>query len=73
MLNQDAGRSDLVEIARLNGDFRKNYGKMLGAFLYLRSLRAVRGQALIWSSGLLAAVAAAFTWLQRHGWPSLPF
>lgn len=29
--------SDLPEVAKLNGEFRKNYGKLLGAFLYLRS------------------------------------
>ena len=29
--------SELVEISKLNGDFRKNYGKLLGAYLYLRS------------------------------------
>lgn len=32
-------RSDLVEIARRNGDFKRNYGTLLGALLYLRSLR----------------------------------
>jgi hypothetical protein len=28
--------SDLVEIAKRNGDFKKNYGILIGAFLYLR-------------------------------------
>ncbi len=27
--------SDLVEISKLNGDFRRNYGKLIGACLYL--------------------------------------
>ena len=30
--------SELVEISKLNGDFRRNYGRVLGAILYLRSL-----------------------------------
>lgn len=25
------------KIAKLNGDFRRNYGTLLGAFLYMRS------------------------------------
>ena len=33
--------SELVEISKLNGDFRRNYGKLIGAFLYLRSISAV--------------------------------
>ena len=32
--------SELSKIAKLNGDFRKNYGTLLGAFLYLRQRRA---------------------------------
>jgi hypothetical protein len=28
--------SELVEISKLNGDFRRNYGKVLGGILYLR-------------------------------------
>ena len=34
--------SELVEISRLNGDFKRNYGKLIGAFLYLRSISAAR-------------------------------
>jgi hypothetical protein len=29
--------SELIEISKLSGDFRKNYGKLVGAYLYLRS------------------------------------
>jgi hypothetical protein len=32
MSNQEAKNSDLVEIAKRNGDFRKNYGLIIGAF-----------------------------------------
>ncbi|MDI2077387.1 MULTISPECIES: hypothetical protein [Bradyrhizobium] len=30
----DDTSSELSKIAKLNGDFRRNYGKLLGAFLY---------------------------------------
>lgn len=36
--------SELVEISKLNGDFKKNYGTLIGAYLYLRSISAVRGR-----------------------------
>jgi hypothetical protein len=44
--------SDLVEIAKRNGDFRKNYGPWLSAFLYLRSLNAARPRSFWWSGWL---------------------
>ena len=56
--------SDLVEIARRNGDFRRNYGIFLGAFLYLRSLSAARGRSCSWA-GL---IAVALPWIARLGW-----
>lgn len=51
--------SDLVEIVKQNGDFQRNYGKLLGAFLYLRSLRAARGRLAIWMGLIFGLVAAA--------------
>jgi hypothetical protein len=55
--------SELVEISKLNGDFRKNYGKLVGAFLYLRSVSAVRSR-----SGSIFVVALAFLvyWLRMR-------
>jgi hypothetical protein len=41
--------SELVEISKLNGDFRRNYGKLIGAFLYLRSISAARARPLFWT------------------------
>ena len=38
--------SELVEISKLNGDFKKNYGKLIGAYLYLHSISAARGRSL---------------------------
>ena len=40
--------SELVEISKLNGDFKRNYGKLIGAYLYLRTVNAVRGSSYFW-------------------------
>jgi hypothetical protein len=63
---QSAG-SDLLEIAKRNGDFRKNYGTIIGAYLYLRSINAAGGLSLFWSGLFFTAVTAGLNWLQRHG------
>jgi hypothetical protein len=68
MSGQDETHSDLVEIAKRNGDFRKNYGVLVGAFLYLRSISAAR-RGSNWWSGLLVATTGAIALLQRYGWP----
>ena len=63
--------SDLVEISKLNGDFRKNYGKVLGAILYLRSVSAARGRSLFWS-GLTVIILSGLALMGRMGWSQLP-
>ena len=59
--------SELVEISKLNGDFRKNYGKLIGAYLYLRSVSATRGRPYFWSGLLFVAFSTVATWLEHHG------
>src|SRR5262249_20559455 len=59
--------SDLVEISKLNGDFRRNYGRLIGAYLYLRSISAARGRRLFWGGFLFALLSAGVTWLERQG------
>jgi hypothetical protein len=61
MSDREAIHSDLVEIAKRNGDFRKNYGLIVGAILYLRSVNAVRPR-LFWWQALITAVALGFWW-----------
>ena len=56
--------SDLVAIARLNGDFRKNYGKLIGAVLYLRSISAAQGRPVLWAGLLFAVLSGALVWLE---------
>jgi hypothetical protein len=38
-VSDQTAASDLLEITKLNGDFRKNYGTIIGAYLYLRSFK----------------------------------
>ena len=59
--------SELVEISKLNGDFRRNYGKLIGAFLYLRSISAARGRSLLWIGLSWTACSAALAWVVRQG------
>lgn len=59
--------SELVEISRLNGDFKKNYGRVLGAFLYLRSIGAARGRSFLSTGILIGAVSAGLAWLRKRG------
>lgn len=61
-------QSELVEISKLNGDFRRNYGKLIGAYLYLRSVSAARGRSWFWTGLISFACSAALAWLARHGW-----
>jgi hypothetical protein len=64
-------KSELIELSKLNGDFKRNYGKLIGAYLYLRSISAARGQSYMWSGFLVAALTAGLAWLQQHGGPWL--
>jgi hypothetical protein len=58
--------SDIVEISKLNGGFRRNYGKYLGAFLYLFSISIARNRPF--GTGLISLVcAAASAWFARNG------
>ena len=59
--------SELVEISKLNGDFRKNYGKLIGEYLYLRSVSAARGRAWFWTAFVCAVASMGITWLKQRG------
>jgi hypothetical protein len=59
--------SELVAMSKLNGEFKRNYGTFIGAYLYLRSISAARGRSLFWSGVVLALCSAALAWLERHG------
>ncbi len=58
MAEQSPSTSDLVHISKLNGDFRRNYGSLLGAYLYLRSIDAVRQRPFRWM-GIASLVGSA--------------
>lgn len=62
--------SVLVQISKLNGDFKRNYGKLIGGYLYLRSISAARGRSYFWSGFLLAALStlplmSKLAWLRQ--------
>lgn len=59
MANDGDTSSELSKIAKLNGDFRKNYGMFIGAILYLRTVGAARRSPWLWAG--LASLA-----FQRH-------
>jgi hypothetical protein len=59
--------SELVEILKLNGELKKNYGKLLGAYLCLRSVSAVRGRSFFLSALVMAVFSIAMTWVERGG------
>jgi hypothetical protein len=66
MSRQSETFSEIVEIAKYNGDFRKNYGKFLGAYLYIRSINAARGRSLFWTGLISIVCSTALAWLARH-------
>ena len=59
--------SEIVEISKLNGEFKRNYGKFIGAYLYLRSISAARGRSLLWTGLISIFSSGAVAWLARHG------
>jgi energy-converting hydrogenase Eha subunit A len=61
MSDQDVTHSDLVEIAKRNGDFRKNYGLIVGAILYLRSINAARPRLFSWQTSI-ASIAVVWAY-----------
>lgn len=67
MADEVEASSDLSRIANLNGDFRRNYGPLLGAFLYLRSISAARGRSWLWAGFFSVACSAVLAWLGKHG------
>lgn len=67
MADELEASTELSKIARLNGDFRRNYGTILGAFLYLRSISAARGRSWFWAGLLSVVCSAVLAWVGRHG------
>ncbi|MCP4620655.1 MAG: hypothetical protein GY844_29970 [Bradyrhizobium sp.] len=68
MADRSRQYSDLVEIAKRNGDFKRNYGTLIGAFLYLRSLSAARGRSLAGAGAIFGLIVATLPWLAKVHW-----
>ena len=67
-MSGDSKNIGLIEVVKRNGDFRKNYGLAIGAFLFLRSLSAARGGVAFWNTLAAIATTALAAVLQKHGW-----
>jgi hypothetical protein len=72
-MQNDPEPSELAKIAKLNGDFKRNYGTLLGAFLYLRSISAARGRSWFWAGLFSIACSAVLAWLGKHDFSWLSF
>lgn len=73
MADETEASNELSKIAKLNGDFRRNYGHLLGAFLYLRSISAARGHSWLWAGLFSVAWSAALEWVLKHGFSWLAY
>jgi hypothetical protein len=69
MSNRPERSSDLVEITKLNGEFSQNYGVVIGACLYLRSINAARQRSSSWIGLGSLLCSGILTWCGRHGCP----
>lgn len=66
MADEVESSNELSKIAKLNGDFRRNYGKLLGALLYLRSIGAARRRSWLWGGLFSLICSVVLTWLSKH-------
>jgi hypothetical protein len=72
MANDVDASSELSKIAKLNGGFRRNYGTLIGAILYLRTVSAARRSPWLWAGLISIAFSTVLSWLGRHSphdWP----
>ncbi|QPF82221.1 hypothetical protein IC762_20855 [Bradyrhizobium genosp. L] len=69
MSGQDAKYSDLVEIAKRNGDFSKHYGKFWGGLLLLSVVNAAAGRRPFLWGGLISLGTVAGSILLKYGGP----
>ena len=67
MSERSPSPSDVIEVSKLNGGFRKNYGLVLGVFLFLWSFCVVCGKSLFWTGLASAICSVVAAWLTKHG------
>ncbi|WP_368507580.1 hypothetical protein [Bradyrhizobium lupini] len=66
MAEEGQASSELSKIAQLNGDFKRNYGVLLGAFLYLRSISAARQRSWLWAGLASVICSVVLNWVGKH-------
>lgn len=62
--------SDLVEIAKRSGDFKKHYGKWWGGLLYICSVNAAAGRRPFLWGGLISLGTVAGWLVFKYGIPA---
>ena len=63
--------SDLVEVLKRSGSFRKNWGLLFGAFFFNRAINAATGRRPRWWTAGIAVATAAVGFLVRHTMPGV--
>ncbi|OKO69027.1 hypothetical protein [Bradyrhizobium sp. AS23.2] len=66
MPHEAEASSELSKIVKLNGDFRRNYGTLIGAFLYLRSINAARGRPWFWTGLASILCSSSLAWFGKY-------
>jgi hypothetical protein len=61
--DQEDRKSDLVEVVKRNGEFRK-WGWFWGPILYWLSIKATRPRSFLWQGLAAIAVGAAGLWIR---------
>jgi hypothetical protein len=67
--DRDAKYSDLVEVIKRNGEFRK-WGPFWGPILYLRSVNAARPRSVWWKRVVAFGTILGGLWF-KYGWVPL--
>jgi hypothetical protein len=72
--DQDMKYSELLEVLKRSGNFRKDWGLLFGAFFFHRAINAAAGRRpFLWTWLAGGGIAAATAWLQSHWWLTLPW
>ena len=66
-MSEELKDTNLVEVVKRNGDFRRNYGMLVGSLLYLRSLSAARRGSVFWNAAIALATAVLVAIVQKYG------
>ncbi|UFW83003.1 hypothetical protein BjapCC829_23750 [Bradyrhizobium barranii] len=69
MSNLEVRNENLIEVLKRNGDFSKNYGPWLGAFLLWLAMKAAKPKS-VWWTGLIGLGTVAGGLVLKYGAPA---